>query len=81
MKLQQLVILVPSKEGEKWEVEMRMTIFSLPHLLIKATGSSLLGTKSPEWITSSSSLSVATISKSLTNCKREALSVSSSKRC
>lgn len=60
---------------------MRMRIFSLPHLLIKATGSSLLGTKSPEWITSSGSLSVATISKSLTSCKRRARSVSSSKRC
>lgn len=42
----------------------------LPHLLMKATGSSLLGTSSPEWITSSGSLSVATISYSLTNCKR-----------
>lgn len=60
---------------------MRMRIFSLPHLLMKATGSSLLGTKSPEWITSSGSLSVATISKSLTNCKRRAWSVSSSKHC
>lgn len=78
MKLQQLVSVAPSKEGSKREVEMRTKIFSLPHRLINATGSSLLGTNSPEWITSSGSLSVATISKSLTNCKREAQSVSSS---
>lgn len=77
MKQQQLVSLAPSNEGQKWEAETRMRIFSSPHLLIKATGSSLLGTKSPEWITSRGSLSVATISKSLTSCKRGAQSVSS----
>lgn len=52
----------------------KIRIFSSPHLLMKATGSSLLGTRSPEWITSSGSLSVATISKSLTNCKKNGIS-------
>ena len=49
-------------KGKKIQLTWLKKVFSSPYLLMKATGSSLLGTKSPEWITSSGSLSVATIS-------------------
>ncbi|TNN54259.1 hypothetical protein EYF80_035559 [Liparis tanakae] len=49
-------------EGQNTHIGAQSRETSLPHLFMKATGSSLPGTKSPEWITSSGSSSVATIS-------------------